>query len=179
MHTHIYTYTHILALSLSLSLSLSHTHTHTNTHTHTHTRTRTQITLQLVQLDELDKGNLKLAFTASDASAWPGEYLPGLGMLDIVSVESVCSYHSGIHCSAVRVRKRPPAAPQCATCCIVPGCRSSCALRAGHSPHIRCYCGETACTAICSVPHCNRPCSHDHWHTLEGRLGAGGSQVVL
>jgi hypothetical protein len=78
----------------------------------------------------------------------------------------VTALYTYVYCSALRVRKRPPPPPKCQGCCIVPGCRSSCALLSGHSPHIQHYCGETACTAVCSVPYCNRPCSHDHWHTL-------------
>jgi len=45
---------------------------------------------------------MKLAFTAANGSAWPGEYVPGLGMLDIVAVESVCCFHrSEFQCVAV------------------------------------------------------------------------------
>ena len=51
--------------------------------------TRVQVTMQLVQLDSLDKGSMKLCFTAPHYSAWPGEFVPGLGMLDIVAVESM------------------------------------------------------------------------------------------
>ena len=88
---------------------------------------------------------------------------------------TVTPLYTYVYCSALRVRKRPPPPPKCQGSCIVPGCRSSCALLSGHSPHIHCYCGETGCTAVCSVPYCNRPCSHDHWHTLEGE---GGNMVL-
>ena len=131
------------------------------------------MTLQHVKLDELDKGSMKLVFTAATGGAWPGEYAAGLGMMDILAVENICCYHSGIHCAQIRTRRRPPAPPPCFGVCVVPGCTNACALLSGHSEHIKHYCGETACTATCSTPFCSRPCSHDHWHSLEGRAGEG------
>ena len=127
--------------------------------------------MQVVKLSPVDKGTQKLAFTAAFASAWPGEYVEGLGLLDVIAVESVCCFHPGLHCSDIRTRKRNIRTDRCPGRCVVPGCAHVCALRAGHSEKVQHYCGEERCMHQCSVPFCNRFCSNHHWHSLEGAQG--------
>jgi len=54
-----------------------------------------------------------------------------------------------------------------ATIATIARCDRTCVLLSGHAESIRHYCGEDSCTALCSVPHCGRPCAHDHWHTVD------------
>ena len=38
----------------------------------------------------------------------------------------------------------------------------------GHSPLIRCFCGDEQCVQLCSFPGCRRRCAGNHWHVLGG-----------